>query len=188
MQITLMARTVSSQLLKVGEKAPDFRLKGVDNRLYSMRDFKSELVLVVFICNHCPYVKARIKDIAGLQQIFRLEELQVVGINSNDPNYDGEGFEKMVTFSKENALNFPYLIDDTQNIAKAYGAVCTPDPFLFDSELKLVFHGRINDALEPDMHPKVQVMENNVKKILNGEKIEKPFDPSVGCSIKWKDS
>ena len=153
-----------------------------------MKDFKSELVLVVFICNHCPYVKARIKDIVRLQEIFRLEELQVVGINSNDPNYDGEGFDKMVTFSKENTLNFPYLIDDTQNIAKAYGAVCTPDPFLFDSELKLVFHGRINDALEPDMHPKVQVMENNVKKILNGEKIEKPFDPSVGCSIKWKDS
>jgi peroxiredoxin len=145
-------------------------------------------VLVVFICNHCPYVKARIKDIVSLQQIFRTEELQVVGINSNDPNYDGEGFDNMVTFSKENTLNFPYLIDDTQNIAKAYGAVCTPDPFLFDSELKLVFHGRINDALEPDMHPKVQVMENNVKKILNGEKIEKPFDPSVGCSIKWKDS
>ena len=185
MQIALMARTVSSQLLKVGERAPDFRLEGVDNKLYSMKDFKSELVLVVFICNHCPYVKARIKDIVSLQEIFRLEELQVVGINSNDPNYDGEGFDKMVTFSKENTLNFPYLIDDTQNIAKAYGAVCTPDPFLFDSELKLVFHGRINDSLEPDMHPKVQVMENNVKKILNGEKIEKPFDPSVGCSIKW---
>ncbi|MGB6674640.1 MAG: thioredoxin family protein [Candidatus Nitrosopolaris sp.] len=183
-----MARTVSSQLLKVGEKAPDFRLKGVDNKLYSMKDFKSELVLVVFICNHCPYVKARINDIVRLQEIFRLEELQVVGINSNDPNYDGEGFDKMVTFSKENILNFPYLIDETQNIAKAYGAVCTPDPFLFDSELKLVFHGRINDALEPDMHPKVQVMENNVKRILNCEKIEKPFDPSVGCSIKWKDS
>ena len=188
MQIALMARTVSSQLLKVGGKAPDFRLKGVDNKLYSMKDFKSESLLVVFICNHCPYVKARIKDIVSLQQIFRTEELKVVGINSNDPNYDGEGFDKMVTFSKENTLNFPYLIDDTQNIAKAYGAVCTPDPFLFDSELKLVFHGRINDALEPDMHPKVQVMENNVKKILNGEKIEKPFDPSVGCSIKWKDS
>jgi peroxiredoxin len=188
MQIALMARTVSNQLLKVGDKAPDFRLKGVDNKLYSMKDFNSQSVLVVFICNHCPYVKARIKDIVSLQQIFRTEELQVVGINSNDPNYDGEGFDKMVTFSKENTLNFPYLIDDTQNIARAYGAVCTPDPFLFDSELKLVFHGRINDALEPDMNPKLQVMENNVRKILNGEKIEKPFDPSVGCSIKWKNS
>ena len=72
-----------------------------------MKDFKSELVLVVFICNHCPYVKARIKDLVSLQEIFRLEELQVVGINSNDPNYDGEGFDKMVTFSKENTLNFP---------------------------------------------------------------------------------
>ncbi|HET7148674.1 MAG TPA: thioredoxin family protein [Candidatus Nitrosopolaris sp.] len=183
-----MARTISSQRLKVGEKAPDFRLKGTDNKLYSMKDFKSESVLIVFICNHCPYVKARIKDIVSLQQIFRTEELQVVGINSNDPNYDGEGFDKMVTFSKENTLNFPYLIDDTQNIAKAYGAVCTPDPFLFDSERKLVFHGRINDASEPDMQPKIQVMENNVRKILNGEKIERPFDPSVGCSIKWKDS
>ncbi|MGC1928898.1 MAG: thioredoxin family protein [Candidatus Nitrosopolaris sp.] len=181
-----MARTTSSQLLKVGEKAPDFRLEGVDNNLYSIKDFKSKSVLVVFICNHCPYVKARIRDIVSLQQTFGSEELQVVGINSNDPNYDGEGFDNMVTFTKEHNLNFPYLIDDTQNIAKAYGAVCTPDPFLFDSELKLVFHGRINDALEPDMHPKVPVMENHIKKILNGEKIEKPFDPSVGCSIKWK--
>jgi peroxiredoxin len=188
MQITLMARTISNQLLKVGEKAPDFRLKGVDNKLYSKEDFKSESVLVVFICNHCPYVKARIKDIVSLQQTFRTEELQVVGINSNDPNYDGEGFDKMLTFSIENTLNFPYLIDDTQDIAKAYGAVCTPDPFLFDSDLKLVFHGRINDASEPGMHPKVQIMENNVRKILHGEKIEKSFDPSVGCSIKWKDS
>ena len=90
-----MARTVSSQLLKVGENAPEFRLKGVDNILYSLRDFKSKTVLVVFICNHCPYVKARIKDIVSLQQTFRSEELQVVGINSNDPNYDGEGFDNM---------------------------------------------------------------------------------------------
>src|SRR5213080_2245825 len=118
-----MARTISSQLLKVGEKAPDFRLKGVDNKLYSLRGFKSKTVLVVFICNHCPYVKARIKDIVSLQQTFRSEELQVVGINSNDPNNDGESFDNMVAFTKENALNIPYLIDDTQNIAKIYGAV-----------------------------------------------------------------
>jgi peroxiredoxin len=183
-----MARTISSQLLRVGEKAPDFRLEGVDTNLYSIKDFRSKSVLVVFICNHCPYVKARIRDIVGLQRIFNSEELQVVGINSNDPTYDGEGFDNMITFAKEHALNFPYLIDGTQNVAKAYGAVCTPDPFLFGSELKLVFHGRINDALEPDMHPKVPVMENNIKKILKGEKIEKSFDPSVGCSIKWKDT
>jgi peroxiredoxin len=182
-----MARTTSTQLLKVGEKAPEFRLKGVDNNLYSIKDFRSNAVLVVFICNHCPYVKARIKDIVNLQKIFNSEQLQVVGINSNDPTYDGEGFDNMIRFAREHALNFPYLIDDTQNVAKAYGAVCTPDPFLFNSNLKLVFHGRINDALEPEMHPKVPVMENNIKKILKGEKLEKAFDPSVGCSIKWKD-
>jgi len=183
-----MAKTTSSQLLKVGEKAPDFRLKGVDNNVYSMKDFRSKAVLVVFICNHCPYVKARIRDIVSLQKSFSSEQLQVVGINSNDTTYDGEGFDNMITFAKEHSLNFPYLLDDTQNVAKTYGAVCTPDPFLFDSDHKLVFHGRINDALEPEMHPKVPIMEDNIKKILKGEMLEKAFDPSVGCSIKWKEA
>jgi peroxiredoxin len=92
----------------------------------------------------------------------------------------------MIKFAKRQRLNFPYLIDDTQDIAKSYGAVCTPDPFLFDDQRRLVFHGRINDAVEPEMTPKIQVMENNIRKILKGEKIEKDFDPSIGCSIKWK--
>jgi peroxiredoxin len=121
-----------------------------------------------------------------LQSLFKTSELQVVAINSNDPNYEREGFDNMIKFAREYKLNFPYLIDDTQLIAKAYGAVCTPDPFLFDQERRLVFHGRINDALEPEMTPKVSVMENNVRKVLRGEKIENDFDPSIGCSIKWK--
>jgi len=83
-------------------------------------------------------------------------------------------------------LNFPYLIDDSQQIAKSYGAVCTPDPFLFDENRKLIFHGKINDALEPEMTPRVHVMENNVKSVLGGQALEKDFDPSIGCSIKWK--
>ena len=182
-----MVKTISSQVLNTGEKSPDFKLKGVDNRIYSIKDFdSSNALLVVFICNHCPYVRARIGDIVNLQSIFKASDLQVVGINSNDPNYEGEGFDSMVKFAREYKLNFPYLIDDTQVVAKAYGAVCTPDPFLFDQERRLVFHGRINDALEPEMTPKVSVMENNVRKILKGEKIEKDFDPSIGCSIKWK--
>jgi peroxiredoxin len=182
-----MVKTVSSQVLNTGEKSPDFKLKGVDNKIYSLKDFdSSKSLLVVFICNHCPYVKARIGDIVNLQSMFKSSELQVVGINSNDPNYEGEGFDNMIKFAREYKLNFPYLIDDTQLMAKAYGAVCTPDPFLFDQERRLVFHGRINDALEPEMTPKVFVMENNVRKVLRGEKIEKDFDPSIGCSIKWK--
>ena len=182
-----MVKTVSSQVLNTGEKSPDFKLKGVDNRIYSLKDFdSSNSLLVVFICNHCPYVRARIGDIVNLQSMFKTSELQVAGINSNDPNYEGEGFDNMIKFAREYKLNFPYLIDDTQLMAKAYGAVCTPDPFLFDQERRLVFHGRINDALEPEMTPKVSVMENNVRKVLRGEKIEKDFDPSIGCSIKWK--
>lgn len=181
-----MVKTPSSQTLKTGQIAPDFQLRGIDDKTYSLHDFASKSLLIVFICNHCPYVKARIGDIINLQSKFKKSELQVVGINSNDPNYIEEGFDNMIKFANERKLNFPYLIDDTQYIAKSYGAVCTPDPFLFDEQRRLVFHGKINDAVEPEMTPKIQVMENNIRKILKGEKIEKDFDPSIGCSIKWK--
>jgi peroxiredoxin len=181
-----MAKTLSSQTLKKNDNAPAFRLMGTDDKFYSIEDFRSKSLLIVFICNHCPYVKARIGDLVALQSRFPESELQIVGINSNDPSYQDEGFENMIKFSKENNLNFPYLIDDTQQIARSYGAVCTPDPFLFDQNRNLVFHGKINDAMEPEMTPQVHVMENNIKRLLDGQSIEKDFDPSIGCSIKWK--
>jgi peroxiredoxin len=180
-----MVKTLSAQTLQPGQKAPNFNLKGVDGKAYSLEDLYAKATLIVFMCNHCPYVHARLDDVIALQEKFK-GNLQVVGINSNDPNYEGEGFENMVRFAKERSMNFPYLFDETQNVARAFGAVCTPDPFLLDSEKKLVFHGRINDAMEPEQKPRTPVMEINVKKLLNGEKIEKTFDPSIGCSIKWK--
>ena len=182
----IMVKTESIQILKTGDRAPNFNLIGVDGKMYSLNDFNSKTLLVIFICNHCPFVKARIKDIIELQNKFDMKELQIIGINSNDPNFEEEGFENMKKFSKECNLNFPYLLDETQEIAKLYGAVCTPDPFLFDHERKLVFHGRINDAMTPESHPSRQIMEENIKKVLNDEQIEKDFDPSIGCSIKWK--
>jgi peroxiredoxin len=182
-----MVKTASSpQVLKTGSRAPDFTLKGINGMMHSLGDYKSKATLVVFICNHCPYVKARISDIVTLQSRFKPSELQVIGINSNDPNYNGEGFDNMVIFANQHKLNFPYLIDEMQDVARAYGAVCTPDPFLFDADRMLMFHGRINDAMEPEANPTLPVMENNVRKLLRGEKIEKDFDPSIGCSIKWK--
>jgi peroxiredoxin len=181
-----MAKTLSSQKLVSGSTAPDFLLKGVDDKLYSLKDINSRSILVVFICNHCPYVKARIRDIVNLQSKFNIEDLQIIGINSNDPNYENEGFDNMVKFANDYSLNFPYLIDDTQTVAKAYGAVCTPDPFLFDEKKKLVFHGKLNDASEPNSMPTYHTMEENVNKLLKGQTIEKDFDPSIGCSIKWK--
>lgn len=181
-----MVKTASSpQVLKTGNKAPDFKLKGVDGKMHSLQDYKSKATLIVFICNHCPYVKARIGDVVALQSKFKPTELQVIGINSNDPNYKDEGFDNMVLFSKNYRLNFPYLSDDSQDVARSYGAVCTPDPFLF-VDGRLAFHGRINDAVEPEAKPKVPVMENNISRLLKGERLEKDFDPSIGCSIKWK--
>jgi peroxiredoxin len=182
-----MVKTTSTQVMKKYQLAPDFSLKATDGKTYSLRDFaQSKLLLVVFICNHCPYVKARIGDIVALQSKFNQSDISVVAINSNDPNYENEGFDNMKAFAKQYNLNFPYLIDDTQDTARMYGAVCTPDPFLFNSERKLVYHGKINDALEPDMSPTIPIMENNIRKLLMGQEVVKHFDPSIGCSIKWK--
>lgn len=182
-----MVKTQSTQKLISGSQAPNFSLKGVDNKNYSLMDINSRTLLIVFICNHCPYVKAKINVLVSLQSKFERSDLQIIAINSNDPGYEGEGFDNMVKFAQEYSLNFPYLIDETQIVARNYGAVCTPDPFLFDESKKLTFHGKINDALEPPSRATVNTMENNIQKILDGKRstIEKEFDPSIGCSIKW---
>jgi len=184
----IMVLTASdAKKLSVGDSAPDFRLPDVDGKTYSLADFsRSEGLLVIFMCNHCPYVKAKITDMNGLYEKFGAR-VALVGINSNDPDYPGEGMEQMKRFAKERDIHFAYLLDETQAVARAYGATCTPDPFLFDKKRKLVFHGRINDAREPDDTPSEATMEQNIETMLAGGKIEKWFDPSIGCSIKWSE-
>lgn len=181
-----MVKTLSNQTLKANEKAPAFSLKGLDSKVMNLEDFNGKSLLVVFICNHCPYVKARIADLTDLRNQFSESDLSMVAINSNDPEYPGEGLENMIEFAKNYNMNFPYLLDDTQTVAKSYGAICTPDPFLFDTRRELVFHGRINDAMDPEALPTTPIMENNIRSIIKGGVIEKTFDPSIGCSIKWK--
>ena len=172
--------------LKTGDIAPDFSLKGVDDKIHSLNDYTQKGLLVIFMCNHCPYVKAKIEAIKEIHEKFK-GQISLVGINSNDSEkYPDDSFDSMKTVVDEKGIAFDYLVDETQEIAKKYGAVCTPDPFLFDSNRKLVFHGRIDDAMNPDVIAKERVMINNIEKFLNGEKIEKDFDPSIGCSIKWK--
>ena len=138
----------------------------------------------MFICNHCPYVKAKIDVMVNLHVKWG-EKIAFVGINSNDPQYEGEGMDNMKVFARERNMKFPYLLDNTQEIAKAYGATCTPDPFLFDKDFNLVFHGRIDDALEPGQEIKENTMDENIKKLISGDIISKELKPSMGCSIKW---
>jgi peroxiredoxin len=181
-----MAKMESVISLKTGDNAPEFTLKGIDDKIHSLNDYSKKGLLVIFMCNHCPFVKAKIEAIKEIHNKFK-DDVSIVGINSNDSvKYPDDDFDSMKAVAKEKGLEIDYLVDETQEIAKKYGAVCTPDPFLFDSEKKLVFHGRIDDAMNPDAVANEKVMINNIEKFLNGEKIEKDFDPSIGCSIKWK--
>ena len=174
--------------LKTGDIAPDFELLGIDDKRHTLKDYENyKGILVIFMCNHCPYVKAKVD---ALNELFEEcgKDIAIIGINSNDPtNVPEDSFDGMKQTAKEKNFQFDYLVDETQEIAKKYGAVCTPDPFLFDSEKKLIFHGRIDDAMNPEAEVSEKVMINNIQKFLEGQKIEKDFDPSIGCSIKWKE-
>ncbi len=175
--------------LKTGDQAPDFDLIGIDDKNHSLNDYKDyDGLLVLFICNHCPYVKAKVEAIKEIHEKFK-DKIALVGINSNDPiNYPDDSFENMKKTAQEKGIKFDYLVDDSQEIAKKYGAICTPDPFLFNKERKLVFHGRIDNAMKPEDTATEKTIINNIEKLLAGEKIEKDFDPSIGCSIKWKEN
>ena len=182
-----MAKMESVISLKTGDNAPEFNLKGIDDQTHSLNDYSKKGLLVIFMCNHCPFVKAKIEAIKELHDKFK-DDISIVGINSNDSvKYPDDDFDSMKAVAKEKGLEIDYLVDETQEIAKKYGAVCTPDPFLFDSEKKLIFHGRIDDAMNPEAEVSEKVMINNIQKFLEGQKIEKDFDPSIGCSIKWKE-
>ena len=173
--------------LKTGDSAPGFLLMGIDDKMHSLDSYaESKGLLIIFICNHCPYVKAKIDAIKQIHEKFK-ENIALVGINSNDSiEYPDDSFENMKKIANEKGIKFDYLVDEKQDVAKKYGAICTPDPFLFDQNRKLIFHGRIDNAMNPDAIATEKTMISNIQKFLNGDKIEKDFEPSIGCSIKWK--
>lgn len=175
--------------LKTGDIAPDFELMGIDGKTHSISDYSSyKGILVIFMCNHCPYVKAKV---GALNELYEKcgKNIAIIGINSNDSaNYPEDSFDAMKQTAKEKGFGFDYLVDETQEIARKYGAMCTPDPFLFNAQKQLVFHGRIDNAMKPDDEVTEKTMIVNMGKLLDGEKIEKDFDPSIGCSIKWKEN
>jgi peroxiredoxin len=172
--------------LKHGSKAPDFKLKGVDGKVYSLASFKERLLLVIIMCNHCPYVKAKFNVINALAHDFK-GKVAVIGINPNNAEqYPDDSFENMQKLVNSNKFEFYYLHDETQETAKDYGAVCTPDPFLFDADRKLVYHGRLDDAISPDMKATNEEMRPVIESLLSDRGITIAERPSMGCSIKWK--
>jgi peroxiredoxin len=172
-----------------GKKAVPFKLKSTEGKIISLEDLKGENgTLIMFICNHCPYVKAITKDI--VEDCNELKKLGVnsVAISSNDPtNYPEDSFENMIEFAKKNEFSFPYLIDETQEIAKAYDAVCTPDFFGYNKDLELQYRGRSREL--KNLIP-IRDGESDLCKAMKqiAETNHGPKDqiPSAGCSIKWK--
>ncbi|MEK6934734.1 MAG: thioredoxin family protein [Nanoarchaeota archaeon] len=187
-----MVKLESLQKLKKGDKAPDFKLLGIDDKKYSLNDFKdAKALMIIFMCNHCPYVKAKTDVMNKLYEKFHDKGLVMVGINANDPeDYPDDSFGNMKRFAYEKGIKFYYLVDETQKVAKNYGASCTPDPFLFknvDGEFKLVYHGRFDNAMEPGDEATSKEMEDAIESILKNKEVKKAFVPSIGCSIKWRE-
>jgi peroxiredoxin len=173
--------------IEMGAQIHDFDLKGVDDRNYSLADFAdAKLLVIVFMCNHCPYVQAIWSRLVKLQEKFRDRGVQFVGINSNiNPDYAEDSPEKMKEYAKEYEMNFPYLADTLQNTARVYMAQCTPDIFVYDDGRKLAYHGRIDDNWKDESAVTKHELDEALTKILVGEKVDEQ-KPAMGCSIKWK--
>lgn len=187
-----MALESEPDVIGYGDRAPEFVLEGTDGRTYELGDFGGfDALLVVFMCNHCPYVKAKFETMNGIDADY--DDVAVVGINPNDESeYPDDSFETMVEYVESGVIDITaYLLDDTGSVARSYGAVCTPDPYLFENDdgvFRLRYHGRFDDALNPDDEPSGDPgfeMRRAIDAVLTGENPEERFRPSRGCSIKW---
>lgn len=173
--------------MQIGENAPDFNLKGVDNKQYSLDSFKDKKILIViFSCNHCPYVVAYENRMIKLQDEFK-DNVAFIAINpNNEITHPEDSFENMKIRDKEKNFNFPYLRDETQETAKAYKAERTPHIFLFDEERKLRYTGRIDDDWEDESKVTSEDLKKAIKSLLEGKEIKNKETHAIGCTIKWK--
>ena len=185
-----MVLAESDSELARGDAAPDFDLPGVDGDTRSLDDFAGyDALLVVFTCNHCPYAQAKFDLLNDLAAEY--DDCAVVGVNPNDAEeYPEDSFEAMEEFVADGRVAYDaYLRDESQDVARAYGAVCTPDPFLFGNageEFVLAYHGRLDDALNPDDEPERIYIREAIDAVLAGEDVPHDDLPSRGCSIKWR--
>jgi peroxiredoxin len=174
--------------MELKDPAPDFSLKGVDGRHYALKDFASAKALVViFSCNHCPYVKAYEDRMVQIQNDYAAKGVKFAVINSNDAvNYPEDSFQAMVDRSREKKFNFPYLADEAQTVAKAYGATHTPHLFVFDAGRKLAYTGKIDDNWENPGAVKQTYLRDALDDLLAGKAPRLPQTHAIGCTIKWK--
>ena len=184
-----MARTPSN-MISLGSKAPNFNLLDVtSNSTLSLFESKGSTgTVIMFICNHCPYVKHVNPTISKLAKDYNSDEIKFIAISSNDVvNYPDDSPEKMKINAIDNDFNFPYLYDETQEVAKAYHAACTPDLYVFDSNLLSVYHGQLDDSRPSNDLPVTGADIREVLDLLDSEKTYEGIPkPSIGCNIKWK--
>jgi len=174
--------------LRIGDSAPTFRLPNVDGKQYSLEDFKGKkAVIVMFSCNHCPTVKAYESRFVELQRNYKDKGVVLIAINPNDEkNYPEDSFENMKVRAKERGFNFPYLRDESQAVARAYGAERTPEVFVFDEKRVLRYHGRIDDNVYEPKQVSQKYLQDALDAILKGRKVPVEETEPVGCTIKWK--
>ena len=179
---------VHSEMVPLGSPAIPFRLPGVDGKTYSLESFKDRGILVViFMCNHCPYVKATIDRMVAIQRDYQDHGVQLVGINPNDVvTYPEDSFENMKRFARERKVNFPYLQDESQGIARKYKAVCTPDIFVYGPDRKLAYRGRIDDNWQDEKKVLRKDLRRALDMLISKQPLPAEQHPSMGCSIKWK--
>ena len=182
---------VESTMLPLGTKMPNFNLLGIDEKIYTNEMFNGKVgSLVMFICNHCPFVKHVNDEIVKLSNEIMNKNIAVIGINSNDSSqekYAEDSIEKMREYAKNLAYNFPYVVDENQSAAKNFTAQCTPDFFLFDSESTLVYRGQLDGSRPGNDIPTDGVsLRSAIDALLNSEEPVSEQLPSMGCNIKWK--
>lgn len=182
--------SVSSNMIDLGTQAPDFELPDtLSNRVISLQDFRGDnATVIMFICNHCPYVKHIIDKVVEVANEFLEKDVSFIAISSNDvAQYPDDAPEKMTEFANDHDFPFPYVYDETQEVAKAYEAACTPDIYVFDGDLKLVYRGQFDDSRPKNDEPVTgRDLRNALNNIALGLPIPKDQKPSIGCNIKWK--
>ncbi|HCW32211.1 MAG: thioredoxin-like protein [Candidatus Peregrinibacteria bacterium GW2011_GWE2_39_6] len=180
--------TLPANPFPLSSKAPIFTLPGVDGQNHSLKEYKDKpFLVIIFMCNHCPYVQAYLDRLIALQNQFTKKGVQFLGINSNDETtYPDDSFENMVKMANSINLNFPYLRDETQKIAKNYHAERTPQVFVFNQKRQLVYEGGIDNSYSEPENTTETPLKDALMALTQGQKILKPEANFIGCSIKWK--